>query len=165
MLDALLGIRSRMSWYWEEGLLMERYTLLRDLLEPVETLVLRNMFSYSADTLYGILLLPRRLRAFYFVGGQHEYYLQLVVFYNRIAPFAGDREEWEQDRELLQEIWRSRTALRNCATPSHLRILVPMAWTDFKEVLEVPATLIGYDGKDEERRRDWNVLQWIFAFD
>ncbi|KAI5828618.1 hypothetical protein K523DRAFT_417435 [Schizophyllum commune Tattone D] len=199
MLDALLE-RCGESWYLEESLLVGRYALLfQNLLAPVETLVFRNMFSYSADTLYGILLLPRRLRALYFVGGEYEFYerldtpepwnqptdhvhydlgqklvldkshpeltdLQLVVFYNQHAPSAGGEVEWEEDWELLQEIWRSRTDLRSCAPPSHLRILVPMVWTDFKEDFEVPATLIGYDGKDEERHRDWDILRWIFAF-
>ncbi|KAL1721885.1 hypothetical protein EV715DRAFT_193917 [Schizophyllum commune] len=194
MLDALLE-RSEESWYLGESLLVGRYAhLFQDLLAPVETLVFRNMFSYSADTLYGILLLPRRLRALYFVGGEYEFYerldtpepwnqpadhihydlgqklvldkshpeltdLQLVVFYNQHAPSAGRDIEWEEDWELLQEIWRSRTDLRSCAPPSHLRILVPMVWTNFKEDFEVPATLIGYDGKDEERHRDWDILR------
>ncbi|KAI5822171.1 hypothetical protein K523DRAFT_318589 [Schizophyllum commune Tattone D] len=72
MLDATLETPRGVTYYEERNLLVRYAFLLKVVLAPVQTLVLRNMYSYSADTLYAILLLPRRLRALYFISGGLE---------------------------------------------------------------------------------------------
>ncbi|KAI4524511.1 hypothetical protein K525DRAFT_193805 [Schizophyllum commune Loenen D] len=194
--DAKLAMTRGMMYYLEERYLLGRYAfLLEGLLAPVITLVLRNVYSYSADTLYGILLLPHRLREFYFISGELEprrgpdsiqwcwppdhvhYELAHKLVLDKSCPALVDLELVvfhnqrgpTKGKDLEEEAELVQDIWQSRGPPRHSGVLR----SHLRLLVPMVSTdelvgmedLFGYSNKGKCMPGDWDTLQWIFALD